>query len=58
MLYDRESGSYLYVPRIAQPLGVQTATYAIGAGSLERYDERRAVSYPIDIHEPEGKGRC
>ncbi len=44
ILYDREAGSYLHVPRIAQELGVPTATYAIGAGPLERLDERRAVA--------------
>jgi polysaccharide pyruvyl transferase CsaB len=44
ILYDRESESYLHVPRIAQALGVPTATYAIGAGPLERHDERRAVA--------------
>jgi polysaccharide pyruvyl transferase CsaB len=44
ILYDRESESYLHVPRIAQALGVPTATYAIGAGPLERYVERQAVA--------------
>jgi polysaccharide pyruvyl transferase CsaB len=44
ILYDRESAHYLHLPRIAQALGVPTATYAIGAGPLERDDERRAVA--------------
>jgi polysaccharide pyruvyl transferase CsaB len=44
ILYDREADSYLHVPRIAQALGIPTATYAIGAGPLERHDERRAVA--------------
>jgi polysaccharide pyruvyl transferase CsaB len=44
ILYDREASGYLHVPRIAQVLGVPTATYAIGAGPLERHDERRAVA--------------
>jgi polysaccharide pyruvyl transferase CsaB len=43
ILYDRESECYLHVPRIAQGLGVPTATYAIGVGPLERPVERRAV---------------
>ncbi len=44
ILYDRESESYLHVPRIAQTLGVSTATYAIGVGPLRRHEERRAVA--------------
>jgi polysaccharide pyruvyl transferase CsaB len=44
ILYDRESECYLHVPRIAQALGVPTATYAIGVGPLERHVERRAVA--------------
>ena len=44
ILYDRESESYLHVPRLAQALGVPTATYAIGVGPLERHVERRAVA--------------
>jgi polysaccharide pyruvyl transferase CsaB len=44
ILYDRESECYLHVPRIAQGLGVPTATYAIGVGPLERHVERRAVA--------------
>jgi polysaccharide pyruvyl transferase WcaK-like protein len=44
MLYDREADSYLHVARIAQRLGVRTATFAIGAGPLERPSDRRAVA--------------
>jgi polysaccharide pyruvyl transferase CsaB len=44
ILYDRESECYLHVPRIAQAIGVPTATYAIGVGPLERHEERRAVA--------------
>jgi polysaccharide pyruvyl transferase CsaB len=44
ILYDREAESYLHLPRIAQSLGVPTSTYAIGAGPLERPDDRRAVA--------------
>lgn len=44
ILYDRESESYLHIPRLAQALGVPTATYAIGVGPLERHVERRAVA--------------
>jgi polysaccharide pyruvyl transferase CsaB len=44
ILYDREAERYLHVPRIAQALGVRTATYAIGAGPLERPHERQAVA--------------
>ena len=43
ILYDREAQSYLYVTRIAQQLGVPTATYAIGVGPLERRPERQDV---------------
>jgi polysaccharide pyruvyl transferase CsaB len=44
LLYDREAEHYLHLPRIAQALGVRTATYAIGAGPLELTDDRRAVA--------------
>lgn len=44
ILYDREAECYLHLPRIAQDIGVVTATYAIGAGPLERRDERRSVA--------------
>jgi polysaccharide pyruvyl transferase CsaB len=44
LLYDREAASYLNVARVAQALGTRTATYAIGAGPLERESERREVA--------------
>jgi polysaccharide pyruvyl transferase CsaB len=44
ILYDREAEHYLHLPRIAQALGVPTATYAIGVGPLERRGERNAVA--------------
>jgi polysaccharide pyruvyl transferase CsaB len=44
ILYDREAEYYLHLPRIAQALGVPTATYAIGVGPLERRGERTAVA--------------
>jgi len=43
ILYDQEAELYLHLPRIAQQLGVRTATYAIGAGPLQRRADRRAV---------------
>jgi polysaccharide pyruvyl transferase CsaB len=43
ILYDREAESYLHVTRIAQQVGVPTATYAIGVGPLERRSERQEV---------------
>ena len=43
ILYDREAENYLHVIRIAQQLGVPTATYAIGVGPLERRSERQDV---------------
>jgi polysaccharide pyruvyl transferase CsaB len=48
ILYDREAEIWLHLPRIAQALGVATATYAIGVGPLERHDERRAVADVLD----------
>jgi polysaccharide pyruvyl transferase WcaK-like protein len=44
LLYDREAAPYLNVARLAQTLGTPTATYAIGAGPLERPNERREVA--------------
>jgi polysaccharide pyruvyl transferase CsaB len=44
LLYDREAESYLHVVRTAQKVGVPTATYAIGAGPLERPADRMAVA--------------
>jgi polysaccharide pyruvyl transferase CsaB len=44
LLYDDEAELYLHLPRIAQHLGVRTATYAIGAGPLQRRPDRHAVA--------------
>jgi polysaccharide pyruvyl transferase CsaB len=44
ILYDDEAELYLHLPRIAQQLGVRTATYAIGAGPLQRRPDRRGVA--------------
>jgi polysaccharide pyruvyl transferase CsaB len=44
ILYDDEAELYLHLPRIAQQLGVRTATYAIGAGPLQSRAGRRAVA--------------
>jgi polysaccharide pyruvyl transferase CsaB len=48
ILYDREAESYLHIPRIAQSLGIRTATYAIGAGPLRREEDRRAVALVLN----------
>jgi polysaccharide pyruvyl transferase CsaB len=48
ILYDREAEHYLHLPRIAQSLGVPTATYAIGVGPLERRGERTAVAEALN----------
>jgi polysaccharide pyruvyl transferase CsaB len=44
ILYDDESQHYLQLPRLAQALGVCTATCAIGAGPLNLTEDRRAVA--------------
>ncbi|MDQ3850246.1 MAG: polysaccharide pyruvyl transferase family protein [Actinomycetota bacterium] len=44
ILYDHEASGYLHVVRIAQELGVCTATFAIGAGPLEHEADREAVA--------------
>jgi polysaccharide pyruvyl transferase CsaB len=44
ILYDREAETYLRTVRLAQEAGVPTATYAIGAGPLERPSDREAVA--------------
>jgi polysaccharide pyruvyl transferase CsaB len=44
ILYDREAESYLRLVRIAQDLGVTTATYAVGAGPLERPADRESIA--------------
>jgi polysaccharide pyruvyl transferase CsaB len=43
LLFDGEAPVFLREVRIAQQLGVPTMTYAIGAGPLERPEDRRAV---------------
>ena len=48
LLYDREAASYLNVARLAQSLGIRTATYAIGAGPLKRESERREVAHVLN----------
>jgi polysaccharide pyruvyl transferase WcaK-like protein len=49
LLYDSEANTYLHIVRTAQRLGVPTATYAIGAGPLERTAERLAVSEALNV---------
>jgi polysaccharide pyruvyl transferase WcaK-like protein len=49
LLYDTEANSYLHVVRTAQRLGVPTATYAIGAGPLERTADRAAVAEVLNV---------
>lgn len=44
ILYDREAESYLRLVRFAQEAGVTTATYAVGAGPLERPADRGAIA--------------
>jgi len=44
ILYDREADSYLHLVRVAQEAGVATATYAIGAGPLERPADRQSIA--------------
>jgi polysaccharide pyruvyl transferase CsaB len=48
ILYDHEVESYLHVARIARRAGVPTATYAIGAGPLQRPDDRQAVAEALN----------
>lgn len=48
ILYDREAEMYLRTVRIAQEAGVPTATYAIGAGPLERPTDREAVAEALN----------
>ena len=43
LLFDGEAPVFLREVRIAQQLGVPTMTYAIGAGPLERPEDRRVV---------------
>jgi polysaccharide pyruvyl transferase CsaB len=44
ILYDHEADFYLRLVRIAQDAGVATATYAIGAGPLDRPADRESVA--------------
>lgn len=44
ILYDREAAAYLRLVRFAQEAGVATATYAVGAGPLERPLDRDSVA--------------
>ncbi|MEA2182621.1 MAG: hypothetical protein QOF69_1806 [Solirubrobacteraceae bacterium] len=44
ILYDHEAESYLRLVRFAQDAGVATATYAVGAGPLERAADRESVA--------------
>lgn len=61
ILYDREAETYLRTARFAQEADVPTATYAIGAGPLERPSEREAVAAVLNrmalitVREPEAK---
>lgn len=48
ILYDREAESYLRLVRFAQDAGVATATYAVGAGPLERPADREAVAAALN----------
>jgi len=44
ILYDREVDFYLRLVRLAQKAGIATATYAVGAGPLERPADRASVA--------------
>ena len=44
ILYDHEAESYLRLVRFAQDVGVATATYAVGAGPLERPADRESIA--------------
>ena len=48
ILYDHEAESYLRLVRFAQDAGVMTATYAVGAGPLERPADRDAVAAALN----------
>ena len=48
ILYDHEAESYLRLVRFAQDAGVTTATYAVGAGPLERPADRAAVAAALN----------
>jgi polysaccharide pyruvyl transferase CsaB len=44
ILYDHEAEAYLRLVRFAQDAGVVTATYAVGAGPLDRAADRASVA--------------
>ncbi|HWC24987.1 MAG TPA: polysaccharide pyruvyl transferase family protein [Solirubrobacteraceae bacterium] len=48
ILYDREADFYLRLVRLAQDAGVATATYAVGAGPLDRRADRRSVAEALN----------
>jgi len=48
ILYDREAPSYLRLVRFAQEAGVPTATYAVGAGPLDRPADRESVATALN----------
>ncbi len=48
ILYDREADAYLRLVRLAQEAGVATATYAVGAGPLERAADRASVTAALN----------
>jgi polysaccharide pyruvyl transferase CsaB len=48
ILYDREAEPYLRLVRFAQDAGVATATYAVGAGPLDRPADRASVAVALN----------
>ena len=48
ILYDHEAESYLRIVRFAQDAGVATATYAVGAGPLERAADRESTAAALN----------
>ena len=48
ILYDREADFYLRLVRVAQQAGIATATYAVGAGPLERPADRSSVAQVLN----------
>jgi polysaccharide pyruvyl transferase CsaB len=48
ILYDREADAYLRLVRLAQEAGIATATYAVGAGPLERAADRASVTAALN----------
>ncbi len=61
ILYDREAETFLRAVRLAQDAQIPTATYAIGAGPLERETDRKAVAEVLNrmdlitVREPDAK---